>query len=61
MSSNPKLDDMVLRIKKQSLQDDMEETLKNCTRDGPITSKSQYKRVTMQMEGGELFDGKTNA
>jgi len=39
----------------------MKTSLENGTRDGPIISKSQYKRVTMQMKGGDLFNGKTNA
>jgi len=61
VSSDPKLDEMVMRVKKGLAEEDMKTSLENGTRDGPIISKSQYKRVTMQMKGGDLFNGKTNA
>ena len=60
MSSDPKLDEMVMRVKKGLAEENMKDALKTSTRDGPTTSKSQYKRV-MAQKGGDLFDGKTNA
>lgn len=59
MLSQEEMDKVVLEAKKSMTVEQMKDAIQKCSCGGPITSKSEYKRMVIQ-KGGDMINGKTN-
>ncbi len=59
MLTQSEMDKVVLEAKKSLTEEQIKDAIRKCSYGGPITSKSEYKRMVIQ-KGGDMIYGKTN-